>query len=142
MVVYIISFVKLTFEIITVHGQQHSIRFQLTNRCSWQTVHFLSSIPPHNKVVGGYTGFTPSVRLSARGRMPWPLCNIYSYGWIFFILGTNDQYHKRVCPAPWPLTLNYIFKVIQHWLRKACLLCSVYSSGWILFIFGTQDYYH
>ena len=33
----------------------------------------------------------------------------------------------------WPLTLTYIFKVSQPWLRKSCLLCSVYSSGWILF---------
>ena len=42
----------------------------------------------------------------------------------------------------WPLTLTYIFKVIQPWLWKACPFCSVYSSGWILFIFGTNDYYH
>ena len=42
----------------------------------------------------------------------------------------------------WPLTLTYVFKVIQPWLRKSCLLCSVYSSGWILFIFGTNDHYH
>ena len=42
----------------------------------------------------------PSVRPS---RMPCPLCNIYSCGWILFILGTNDQYHERVCRAPWPV---------------------------------------
>ena len=66
--------------------------------------------------------------------------NIYSYGWILFILGTNDHYHKRVCRAPWPLTLTYIFKVIRPWLRKSCPLCRVYSSGWILFIFGTKDH--
>ena len=40
------------------------------------------------------------------------------------------------------LTLTYIFKVIQPWLRKLCPLCSVYSSGWILFIFITNDHYH
>ena len=34
----------------------------------------------------------------------------------------------------WPLTLIYIFKVIQPWLRKSCPLCSVYTSRWILFI--------
>ena len=85
----------------------------------------------------------PSVRLSVRpSRMPCPLCIIYSYGWILFILGTNDHYHERVCRAPWPLTLTYIFKVIWPWLRKSCLLCSVYSSGWILSIFGTNDHYH
>ena len=81
----------------------------------------------------------PSVRLS---RMPCPLCIIYSYGWILFILGTNDHYHERVCRAPWPLTLTYILKVIRPWLRKSCPLCSVYSSGWILSIFGTNDHYH
>ena len=111
--------------------------------------------PRTTKLLGGYTGFTPSVRpsvcpsvrLSVRpsvrpSRMPCPLCIIYSYGWILFILGTNDHYHARVCRAPWPLTLTYIFKVIWPWLRKSCPLCSVYSSGWILSIFGTNDHYH
>ena len=101
-----------------------------------------------SKLLGGrYTGFTPSVRPSVcpsvrPSRMPCPLCIIYSYGWILFILGTNDHYHERVCRAPWPLTLTYIFKVIWPWLRKSCPLCSVYSSGWILPIFGTNDHYH
>ena len=81
----------------------------------------------------------PSVRLS---RLPCPLCNIYSSGWILSILATNDHYHERVCRTQWPLTLTYIFKVIRPWLRKSCPLCSVYSSGWIIFIFGTNDHYH
>ena len=106
--------------------------------------------PPNNEVVGGVYWFhsvRPSVRLSVRpsvrpSRMPCPLCIIYSYGWILFILGTNDQYHERVCRAPWPLTLTYIFKVIRPWLRKSCPLCSFYSSGWILSIFSTNDHYH
>ena len=107
--------------------------------------------PRTTKLLGGYTGFTPSVRPSVcpsvrpsvrPSRMPCPLCIIFSYGWILFILGTNDHYHERVCRAPWPLTLIYIFKVIWPWLRKSCPLCSVYSSGWILPIFGTNDHYH
>ena len=107
--------------------------------------------PRTTKLLGGYTGFTPSVPPSVcpsvcpsvrPSRMPCPLCIIYSYGWILFILGTNDHYHERVCRAPWPLTLTYIFKVIWPWLRKSCPLCSVYSSGWILSIFGTNDHYH
>ena len=81
----------------------------------------------------------PSVRLS---RLPCPLCNIYSSGWILSILATNDHYHERVCPTQWPLTLTYIFKVIRPWLRKSCPFCSVYSSGWIIIIFGTNDHYH
>ena len=68
----------------------------------------------------------PSVRLS---RLPCPLCNIYSSGWILSILATNDHYHERMCRTQWPLTLTYIFKVIRPWLRKSCPLCSVYSSG-------------
>ena len=97
----------------------------------------------HNEVVGGYTGFTPSVRPSVRpSRMPCPLCNIYSSGWILSILGTNDHSHEMVCRSPWPLTLTYIFKVIRPWLRKSCPLCSIYSSWWILFIYGTNDHYH
>ena len=91
------------------------------------------------KLFGGYTGFTPSVRPS---RMPCPLCNIYSSGWILSILGTVDHYHKIGFCAPWSLTLTYIFKVIRPWLRKSCLLCSIYSSGWILFIFGTNVLYY
>ena len=107
--------------------------------------------PRTTKLLGGYTGFTPSVRPSVcpsvrpsvrPSRMLCPLCIIYSYGWILFILGTNDHYHERVCRAPWPLTLTYIFKVIWPWPRKSCPLCSVYSSGWILSIFGTNDHYH
>ena len=102
-------------------------------------------IPPNNEVVEGYIGFTPSVcpsvcpsvRLS---RLPCPLCDIYSSGWILSIIATNDHYHARVCRTQWPLTL--IFKVIRPWLRKSCPLCSVYSSGWILFIFGTNDHYY
>ena len=70
--------------------------------------------PPNNEVVGGYIGFTPSVcpsvcpsvRLS---RLPCPLCNIYSSGWILSILATNDHYHERVCHThndlwPWPIS--------------------------------------
>ena len=81
----------------------------------------------------------PSVRLS---RLPCPLCNIYSSGWILSILATNDHYYERVCRTQWPLTLTYIFKVIRPWLRKSCPLCSVYSSGWIIFIFKTNNHYH
>ena len=107
--------------------------------------------PPNNEVVGGYIGFTPSVRPSVclsvcpsvrPSRLPCPLCNMYSSGWILSILATNDHYHERVCRTQWPLTLTYIFKVIWPWLRKSCPLCSVYSSGWILFIFSTNDHYH
>ena len=107
-------------------------------------------IPPEQRSCWGVYWFhsvrlsvRPSVRPSVRlSRLPCPLCNIYSSGWILSILATNDHYHERVCRTQWPLTLTYIFKVIRPWLRKSCPLCSVYSSGWILFIFGTNDHYH
>ena len=91
-----------------------------------------SYTPRTTKLLGGYTGFTPSVRPS---RMPCPLCIIYSYGWIVFILGTNDHYHERVCRAPWPLTLTYIFKHGSHrpWkvLEFECCLekCLIFQSA-------------
>ena len=90
----------------------------------WQNTIF---IPPAQRSCwgggGGGTGFTPSVRPSVcpsvrPSRIPCPLCNSYSSGWILSILGTNDHYHERVCRAPWPLTLTYIFKVIRPWLRN------------------------
>ena len=115
----------------------------------WYTL-WLIVIPPEQQSCWGVYWFHSvrlSVRLSVRpsvrlSRLPCPLCNIYSSGWILSILATNDHYHERVCRTQWPLTLTYIFKVIRPWLRKSCPLCSVYSSGWILFIFGTNDYYH
>ena len=108
--------------------------------------------PRTTKLLGGIlVSLRPSVRLSVRpsvcpsvrpSRLPCPLCNIYSSGWILSILSTNDHCHKRVCRTQWPLTLTYIFKVIRPWLRKSCPLCSVYSSGWILFVCSTNDHYH
>ena len=81
---------------------------------------------PNNEVVGGYIGFTPSVRPfvvrpSVRpSRLPCPICNIYNSGWIRSILATNYHYHERVCRTQWPLTLTYIFKIIGSWHRKSC----------------------
>ena len=127
------------------------IRFKLQiGSILWRHLLIRLIIPPAQRSCWGVYWFhsvRPSVRLSVRpsvrpSRMPCPLCIIYSYGWILFILGTNDHYHERVCPAPWPMTLTYIFKVVRPWLRKSCPLCSVYSSGWILYIFGTNDHYH
>ena len=55
-----------------------------------------------------------------------------------------------MCHTQWPLTLTYIFKVIQAWVcNKAakiwhilsCLLYSMYSSRWILSLF-TGDPLH
>ena len=94
------------------------------------------------KLLGGIlVSLRPSVRLSVRpsvrpSRLPCPLYNIYSSGWILSISATNDHYHERVCRTQWPLTLTYIFKVIRPWFRKSCPLCSIYSSGWILFTWG------
>ena len=92
----------------------------------------------NNEVVGGYIGFSPSVcpsvcpsvRLS---RLPCPLCNIYSSGWILSILATNDHYYERVCRTQWPLTLTYIFKVIWPWLRVRSVASTV-LDGFFLYL--------
>ena len=77
--------------------------------------------------------------------LPCPLHKMYSSGWNLSIFGTKVHYHKQVCHMLWPLTLTYIFKVIQLWLCNnnfaiiqyifSCLLYSMYHSGWILSIF-------
>ena len=73
--------------------------------------------PRTTKLLGGIlVSLRPSVRPSVLpsvrpSRLPCPLCNMYSSGWILSILATNDHYHKRVCRTQWPLTLTYIFKV-------------------------------
>ena len=58
--------------------------------------------PPNNEVVGGVYWFH-SVRPS---RLPCPLCNIYSSGWILSILAINDHYHERVCRTQWPWPIS------------------------------------
>ena len=65
------------------------------------TTHHVVIIPPEQRSCWGVYWFhslrlsvRPSVRLS---RLPCPLCNIYSSGWILSILATNDNYHEGVC---------------------------------------------
>ena len=101
----------------------------------WNEQPQLFIIPPVNEVVGGIlVSLRPSVCPSVRpSRLPCPLCNIYSSGWILSILATNDHYHERVCRTQWLLILTYIFKVIRPWLRKLCPLWNFDSSGWIFF---------
>ena len=54
--------------------------------------------PPHNEVVGGYTGFTPSVLLSVHtSRIPCPLCSAYSFGSIHFIFIHLIKQLQKVC---------------------------------------------
>ena len=58
-------------------------------------VYWFHHTPRTTKLLGGIlVSLCPSVRPS---RLPCPLCNIYSSGWILSILATNDHYHERVC---------------------------------------------
>ena len=66
----------------------------------------------------------PSVRLS---RLPCPLCNIYSSGWILSILATNDHYHERVCRTQWPFFL-YLAQMIT--MIRRCVACYVFFRIW------------
>ena len=91
-----------------------------------------SLYPPHNEVVGGYIGFTPSVCPS---RIPCPLCSIYSSGWILSIFGTNDQQHERVCCMCWPLTLTYISRSFGLDLEnRVRAVASTVLDGFILYL--------
>ena len=53
----------------------------------------------HNEVVGGYIGFTPSVRPSVPrpSRITCPLCSIYSSDWIHFIFTHLIKQLQKVC---------------------------------------------
>ena len=55
--------------------------------------------PAHNKVVGGYIGFTPSVNASVPrpSRITCPLCTAYSSGWIHFIFIHLTKQLQKVC---------------------------------------------
>ena len=115
-----------------------------------------SLYPPNNEVVGGYIGFTPSVRPS---RLPCPLCNIYSSGWILSILNTNDHYHERVCRTrwPWPISSRSFGLDLENRVRSVastvldrfflylaqmitiirwCVACYVFFQNLKIWIFG------
>ena len=108
---------------------------------NWKNFNFKCNnyTPPlrTTKLLGGIlVSLNLSVRSSVRpSRMPCPLCNIYSSGWILSILGTNDHYHKRVCCAQWPLTLTYIFKVIRPDLENSARsVASTVLDGFFLYM--------
>ena len=62
-----------------LHGPDY---FAVSTLCTC----FFLIYPSHNEVVGGYIGFTPSVRPSVHpSRIPRPLCSAYSSSWIHFI---------------------------------------------------------
>ena len=65
-------------------------------------------IPPRTtKLLGGYTGFTPSVRPSVRpSRIPCPLCSAYSFGWIHFIFIHLVKQLQKVCRV-WSFLQNF-----------------------------------
>ena len=54
--------------------------------------------PPHNKVVGVYICFTPSVCPSVHPScIPCPLCSAYNSGWIHFIFIHLIKQLQKVC---------------------------------------------
>ena len=58
--------------------------FLCVANCRYTEVISYYTLPPHNEVVGGYIGFTPSVRPSIRpSRILCLLCSAYSFGWIW-----------------------------------------------------------
>ena len=78
----------------------------------------------------------PSVRPSVRpSRLPCPLCNIYSSGWILSILATNDHYHERVChtqwPWPWPISSRSFGLDLENCVRS---VASTVLDGFFLYL--------
>ena len=66
--------------------------------------------PPHNKVVGGYIDFTPSVRPSVRPpRIPCPRCSAYCFGWIHFIFIRRYQATSDVSRV-------IFLKIVKIWI--------------------------
>ena len=89
--------------------------------------------PPHNEVVGGYIGFTPSVRPSVRPSVPrpsritCPLCSAYSSGWIHFIFTHLIKQLQKVCRVSSSLQ-NFKIRIFGNFL-KYVTLTSCFDSG-------------
>ena len=124
----ILSFSFITCLLINVNNHQTSFSC-LVN------VYFMHSL--YNEVVGGYIGFTSSVRLSVRpsvprpSRIPCPLCSFYSSGWIHFIFmhlikATSEGVsHAKFLAKFWNLKFWQFFKIcnfdfVLFWLGIWC----------------------
>ena len=84
-------------------------------------------IPPQNKVVGGFIGFTPSVRPSC---ILCPLCSAYSSGWIHFILIQCTSYHAT---SESVLRVMFLakFKNLNFWqIFKICNFVLLWLGIW------------
>ena len=83
--------------------------------------------PSHNEVVGGIlVSLRPSVRLF---RIPCPLCNVYSSGWIHFIFLHLIKQLQKVCVACkvpcknlkfWQIFKICNFDLVPFWLGIWC----------------------
>ena len=97
----------------------------------------ISSVPllyNNEVVVGGYIGFTLSVRPSVRpsvprpSRIPCPLCSFYSSGWIHFIFMHLIKQLQKVCLVQsflqnfkfWQFFKICNFDFVLFWLRIWC----------------------
>ena len=92
-------------------------------------MHYVRQTP--RQVVGGYIGFSPSVRLS---HLLCPLCNIYSSGWILFILATNNHYYERVCRThlwPWPISSRSFGRDLEN---RVSSVASTVLDGFFLYL--------
>ena len=94
-----------------------------------------SSLTPEQGSCWGVYWFH-SVRLSVRlSRLPCPLCNIYSTGWIISILATNDH-TMRGCVAhndlwPWPISSRSFSLDLENRVRS---VVSTVLDGFFLYL--------
>ena len=96
--------------------------------------------PWTTKLLGGILVSLRPVRLSvrlsvSRSRLPCPLCNIYSFGWILSILATNDHY-LRGCVAhndlwPWPISSRSFGLDLENRVRS---VASTVLDGFFLYL--------
>ena len=114
-------------------SSRDSSSFSWTSPSSTASTHLSSSvdlrkwISLYNKVVGGYIGFTLSVRPS---RITCPLCSAYSSGWIHFIFTHLIKQLQKVCCVSKFLAkfqnLNFGGGGISERRRSSCSSCMMF----------------
>ena len=102
-----------------------------TSHLWWSCVILL--YPRTTKLLGGYTGFTlsvrPSVRLSVHpSRIPCPLCSRCSFGWIHFIFTHLIKQLQKVCRV-WSFLQNFKICIFGNFFKFVTLTLSCFHLG-------------
>ena len=105
--------------------------------CVRYVMKILLLYPRTTKLLGGYTGFTPSVRPSVRlsvrpSRIPCPLCSTCSFGWIHFIFTHLIKQLQKVCRV-WSFLQNFKICIFGNFFKFVTLTlsCFTWDLMWI-----------